>query len=336
MAATTNKTFLSEPTGSSHLKKLVIDAPSAADGPKVIDIDALPPPPQEEELEVEEVEPSLADLMMGDALQNKAERAEKTAKDEKRMKKSFGDGMKKGLKKGFFDKPSKKKAPSKKKEADMPTITRKTSKNPSELLQGMKEEVAASMAQDRHPLAAALQGGEWVTPELVQELAKRPVLAKGMSNPRYQAALQALQKDPKNGAKQFDSDPELKRFLTEFCEVMGGHMIKLAGDEEAPKPSTPALPTDKEKAQMGPLCAQVSEACARGEGPEPAKTKQEQQEVDDVLKNDELRELLMDAKTQELMQRCADPRAFHELMRNPENRAIIAKLEKAGLVQLER
>ena len=108
-----------------------------------------------------------------------------------------------------------------------------------------------------------------------------------------QAALQELQKDPKNGAKKFDSDPELKRFLTEFCEVMGSHMIKLAGDEDAPKPSTPALPTEKEKKEMGPLCSQIAEDCANGKGPEPCKTKKEQDEVDAVLKNEELRELLM-------------------------------------------
>ena len=74
--AATDKSLLAAPTGSSHLKKLVIDAPSTRNEPKVIDVDAPPPPPTEE-LEVEEVEPSLADLMMGDALQNKAERAAK-------------------------------------------------------------------------------------------------------------------------------------------------------------------------------------------------------------------------------------------------------------------
>jgi len=193
--AATDKSLLAEPTGSSHLKKLVIDAPSTSDQPKVIDVDA-PPPPPEDDLEVEEVEPSLADLMMGDALQNKAERAAKTAKEEKRMKKSFGDGMKKGLKKGFFDrKPSTKKQPAKPKpkpkEEDMPTITRSSKKEPGEVMQSMKEEIASSMAQDRHPLAAALQGGEWVTPDLIKEMAKRPVLAKGMSNPKYQARFAA-------------------------------------------------------------------------------------------------------------------------------------------------
>ena len=151
-----------------------------------------------------------------------------------------------------------------------------------------------------------------------------------------QAALQELQKDPKNGAKKFDSDPELKRFLTEFCEVMGSHMIKLAGDEDAPKPSTPALPTEKEKQEMGPLCSQIAEDCAHGKGPEPCKTPKEQAEVDAVLKNEELRELLMNPKTQELMQRCSDPRAFQEAMRDPANRAIIGRLEQAGLVQLQR
>ena len=112
---------------------------------------------------MEEVEPSLADLMMGDALQNKAERAAKTAKEEKRMKKSFGDGMKKGLKKGFFDrkpsKPAAKPKPKPKpKEEEMPTITRSSKKEPGEVMQSMKEEIASSMAQDRHPLAGRAPG----------------------------------------------------------------------------------------------------------------------------------------------------------------------------------
>ncbi len=111
----------------------------------------------------------------------------------------------------FDKKPSAKKPVKPKKEEAMPTITRSTKKEPGEVMQSMKEEIASSMAQDRHPLAAALSGGEWVTPDLIKEMAKRPVLAKGMSNPKYQAALQELQKDPKNGAKKFDSDPELKR-----------------------------------------------------------------------------------------------------------------------------
>ena len=195
------------------------------------------------------------------------------------------------------------------------------------------------MAQDRHPLAAALQGGEWVTPDLIKEMAKRPVLAKGMSNPKYQARFAASciyllvkrrpeesdsravtpsargvlgddirhaqaarsSEGPKNGAKKFDSDPPSS------ARCMGSHMIKLAGDEDAPKPSTPALPTEKEKQEMGPLCSQIAEDCANGKGPEPCKTKKEQDEVDAVLKNEELRELLMNPKTQELCSGGSDP-----------------------------
>ena len=116
---------------------------------------------------------------------------------------------------------------------------------------------------------------------------------------------------------------------------MGSHFVKLGGGKAEP-PSTPALPTDEEKQKMGPLAAEVVEAAARGEGPEPAKTPAEQSEVDKIVSNEELRTLLMDPKTQELMQRCSDPREFQLAMRLPENRAIIKKLSDAGLVKMER
>ena len=137
---------------------------------------------------MEEVEPSLADLMMGDALQNKAERAAKTAKEEKRMKKSFGDGMKKGLKKGFFDKKPSKKQPA---EAEAEAQGGGHAHDHTIVKEGARRGHAVHEGGDclvdgagSHPLAAALQGGEWVTPDLIKEMAKRPVLAKGMSNPK--------------------------------------------------------------------------------------------------------------------------------------------------------
>ena len=75
--AATDKSLLAEPTGSSHTQEISASThPRQATNRKVVDVDA-PPPPPEDDLEVEEVEPSLADLMMGDALQNKAERAAK-------------------------------------------------------------------------------------------------------------------------------------------------------------------------------------------------------------------------------------------------------------------
>ena len=60
------------------------------------------------------------------------------------------------------------------------------------------------------------------------------------------------------------------------------------------------------------------------------KTPEEIKQVDDVLNNAALRDLLMDPKTQLLMQRCADPREFQRAMMNPDERAIIRKLAKEG------
>ena len=193
----------------------------------------------------------------------------------------------------------------------------------------IRQEVAANMEGSSHPMAQALKGGDWVTPELVKAMAERPALARGMGDPRCQAALEDLRRDPKAGAKKFDDDPELKQFLTDFCEVMGGHFEKLGA--AAPPPP----PTADEKEQLGPLAAKVVEDAAKGQGPAPAKTPEEIKQVDDVLNNAALRDLLMDPKTQLLMQRCADPREFQRAMMNPDERAIIRKLADAGLVKLE-
>ena len=71
-----------------------------------------------------------------------------------------------------------------------------------------------------------------------------------------------------------------------------GAMIKLAGDEDAPKPSTPALPTEKEKGDGSPLLAN-RRGLREWEGARALQNEKEQDEVDAVLKNEELRELLM-------------------------------------------
>lgn len=302
--------------------------------------------PAEDPLVEEAEEDSLMDMMMADANANRAERKTKTDEDTARMKASFGDGMKKGLKKGFFDaKPPKKKKPPRKAGAAPPpprkaddgpiTIAARRADDAASVTSAIKKEVAARMASDTSPLAQALGNGEWVTPDLVREMAKRPALAAGMNDPRCTAALEEFKKDPTKAAAKFDSDPKMKAFLAEFCDVMGSHFEKMgaqhaAANEDAPPPA----PTPDEAKAMGPLAAAVCEEASRGKGPAPAKTVEEKKEVSDVLNNQALCDLLMNPKTQELMQRCGDPRAFQLAMRDPAQRAIIKQLQDAGLVQM--
>ena len=352
---------------ASSLSMLRLDTPSGGDAksqkPKIVEVgedgsfdmenalDATGAAPEAAAAAAEEEEEeSLMDLMMADASSNKAERVEKQAKDEKRMKKSFGDGMKAGLKKGFFDAKPKAKARPKAKAAARSAARRPPPPPPPAADEGpvtlkaggagadvesvrasIQKEVAANMEGNTHPMAQALKGGDWITPDLVEAMAKRPALARGMADPRCQAAIKELQKNPKDGAKKFDSDPVLREFLKDFCEVMGGHFEKMGKDAA---PSAP--PTEEEKAKLGPLAAKVAEDAANGKGPTPAKTPEEKKQVEDVLNNADLRDLLMSPKTQGLMQRCADPREFQRAMMDPEERAIIHKLADAGLVKLER
>mmetsp|Transcript_18141 Transcript_18141/g.27379 ORF Transcript_18141/g.27379 Transcript_18141/m.27379 type:complete len:382 (-) Transcript_18141:77-1222(-) len=59
-----------------------------------------------------------------------------------------------------------------------------------------------------------------------------------------------------------------------------------------------------------------------------------QEQVNAILNDDNLRTLLSDPGTQRLMQRCADPREFAKAMTDPDSRAKIHTLARAGLVQL--
>ena len=345
MAVSADQTLMGDAAPSSKLSMLKFDEASggAAAKPKIVEVGEdgafdmeAAAAAAEPEPEAEEEEASLMDLMMADASTDRTARAAKRKEEDKRMKKSFGDGMKKGLKKGFFDaKPkAKKRAPAKPRAPAEPagpvTISaRPPADDGASVRSAIRQEVAANMEGSSHPMAQALKGGDWVTPELVKAMAERPALARGMGDPRCQAALEELRRDPKAGAKKFDDDPELKQFLTDFCEVMGGHFEKLGA--AAPPPP----PTADEKEQLGPLAAKVVEDAAKGQGPAPAKTPEEIKQVDDVLNNAALRDLLMDPKTQLLMQRCADPREFQRAMMNPDERAIIRKLADAGLVKLE-
>ena len=313
------------PSKLESMLKIDDGASGGGGAPKVVEVGAdgsfeLPAAAEAAPLVEEAEEDSLMDMMMADATANRAERKARAKKEETRMKSSFGDGMKKGLKKGFFDaKPAKKTAAPKPKPkpepkpapADGPvTVTRRD--DAASVRTAIKQEVAAGMAASSHPMAAALKGGEWVTPDLVQAMARRPALAAGMADPRCQAALEEFKRDPAAASKKFDSDPRLKAFLSEFCEVMGAHFETL-GAADAP----PAPPTAAEKKAMGPLASAVVEDAARGAGPAPASTPKEKAEVDAVLNDAALCDLLMDPKTQELMQRCADPREFEPASAKP-------------------
>lgn len=71
-----------------------------------------------------------------------------------------------------------------------------------------------------------------MTPDLLQKFATNPKLAKGLGDPRFQAAIAEMQKNPKEAMLKFQKDKELSEFLQEFFSTMGDHFSKVLRQRE--------------------------------------------------------------------------------------------------------
>lgn len=72
---------------------------------------------------------------------------------------------------------------------------------------------------------------DWITPDLTQQFQSNEVLKRGFQDPKCMAAMQLLQKNPKEAQQKFQNDPEVSRFLQEFGKMMAGHFEGLAAKQ---------------------------------------------------------------------------------------------------------
>eukprot|EP00616_Rhizochromulina_sp_CCMP1243_P012869 CAMPEP_0118974134 /NCGR_PEP_ID=MMETSP1173-20130426/11090_1 /TAXON_ID=1034831 /ORGANISM="Rhizochromulina marina cf, Strain CCMP1243" /LENGTH=383 /DNA_ID=CAMNT_0006923843 /DNA_START=15 /DNA_END=1163 /DNA_ORIENTATION=- len=293
-------------------------------------------------------EPSLMDEMMQAAEAARKEKKDKAKAEQKRVKKEFGSGLKKGFfsssgggtgkkKKKPTGQQSKSKTPasthqpssgggSSAKVEAIPTLkaAKDTKKNDLVL-----DEVQDAMKSAGGGMGQMLQDGAWMTEDLMTKFAKNPLLAKGLSDPRYTAAIQELQKNPKQAMEKFQHDPELSAFLNEFCQTMGEHFTKL-GDQQQP-PVDPAT-----AAVHGPLAEdavrRASERAKQSPSPPPQPSKEEDAQVQRIMQDTELRELLMDSGLQRVMMECQQPGKLQMYMRDKTWGPKLRKLADAGLV----
>jgi hypothetical protein len=293
----------------------------------------------------------LMDQMMADANAARKEVKDKAVAEEARVKKEFGTGMKKG----FFNAPPKKKTPTSTSMSQPPKSESIQTIRPAKPDVVRKEkagklvlgEVQEAM-QNTTPFSKALSKGEWMTPDLMQKFVTNPKLARGLVDPRFQAALQELQRDPKAAMMKFQSDAELTSFLQEFCQTMGEHFSHIGAQQEKEKKQekqnqpVPALNHATKESKASPLndankstpsdgvptvperplsdAAMKRAAAANGGKPvtqAPAISKEEQAQMDNILRNEELRELLMDPAMQQVMHKCQEPGRLQFFMSDP-------------------
>ena len=212
-------------------------------------------------------------------------------------------------------------------------------------------EVQSAMASQMPALAAKLSSGSWMTPELVQRIAAEPRLVEGMQQPRFQAALKEMQRDPAATLKKHASDAPLAEFLKCYMGILGEHFQKLGEAEDAaraaaggsgsgsgggggggssgsggsgigltPASTTVRKPTAQELAKAAAAASEASGA---------------DQEVRRALADPRVVELLGDADVQRMMGECRErPEALRGYMQQPAMRAKIMLMQKLGLIQL--
>lgn len=102
--------------------------------------------------------------------------------------------------------------------------------------------------------AAKLGGGgksaSWMTPELLQKIAAKPILRKAFTDPRCQAAMAEMQTDPQAAMRKYADVAEMREFLQAYMKLMGEHFSQLAEKQEAERAAAapPATPEER-KAQ---------------------------------------------------------------------------------------
>jgi hypothetical protein len=94
---------------------------------------------------------------------------------------------------------------------------------------------------------------------LKDRIASNKVLAAGLSNPKCLAAIDLMQKNPKEAKKRFESDVEVTLFIQEFGKMMSEHFNSLAGEKSSSSSGNAAstAPAVAPVQELGPLQAAV-------------------------------------------------------------------------------
>lgn len=142
---------------------------------------------------------------------------EKAAPKAKKKNAGFG-----GFAAGFLNAPPKKKKT--KADPKVEDITYVKAKPKEETKENLKFKEVQDALNDKKD--------EWWTPDLLSKILKNETLRKAFTSPEYKQCLQLLQTDPKEAVKQYGTNPEFVKIMTEFSSIMGSHWDNIAKEKE--------------------------------------------------------------------------------------------------------
>ena len=180
------ETYLSGESSGTLLKPFLLDSKKELVSEVVKEVEA------DGSFDLDEAPSSLMDDLMADATEALKVKERRQQLEKKRAAKKFGGG----LKKGFFRGEKKKTV----------MLTRKKE----------EKDVKAKIAEEVQENMKTPDEKDWLNEDLLAEMAKRPRLAKGLQNPKYVAAIEAMRQDPKKHREQMFQDNELRTLFYFF------------------------------------------------------------------------------------------------------------------------
>ncbi|CAM9851409.1 unnamed protein product, partial [Chrysoparadoxa australica] len=257
--------------------------------------------------------PSLMEQMMAES----QAAADESKAETRRLKKEFGGGFAKGFLGG--SRSSKKKGKKAAQEATT-SVSKAPRKAAGGVLDGEPKNQSAGLGDMRSVKAKqdglvlldvqeALKGrqkledGAWMTPDLMEKISSRPELVAALQSPNFTKALELMKSDPAKAKALLQKNPQATELLAELASILGGHFQELGAAEDM------QLSQEKVEAAANAAGPLAEEAVKRqlSEAPLPEPTSQEQQAVEEVIGNPELRALLMDPEMQHVLQECGQP-----------------------------
>ena len=177
-------------------------------------------------------------------------------------------------------------------------------------------EVQERIEAEKTEKAKLNQNKSWMTPELLQKIAAKPILRKAFTDPKCQQAMTEMQTNPQQAMQKYGDVPEMREFLQAFMKLMGEHFTELAEKQEK----------EQEAARK-----------ARGEPELTPEQKKAQEVAQKAMLDPEVRAIVAEPRIQKLLGEMQTGKAFELEAAARSDPEIVQKLKKlsVSLVALE-
>ncbi|XP_078698008.1 uncharacterized protein LOC144925754 [Branchiostoma floridae x Branchiostoma belcheri] len=170
---------------------------------------------------------------------------------------------------------------------------------------------------------------DWVTEDLLKKIQSSSSITSKMEDPRFQQALAKFQRNPALAMQEYGDNPEVQKFFTEFCSILGDHFTKLSDTQDSVQPAPVQTTTSPPGADMRVL---------KSTDPNQP-TAEDEAKMREILSNPEMQQVLLDKDVQKLLQMLrTDPQSAQRYAQSagPDMQKKIRKLVEAGLLSFQR